>query len=93
MLARVGAEKARARAKRTGPPADGDFLGRVQEGLELYEELAPLHFSRLLAELGSEEAARARMRTETDQRASEQEEALLRIQARLYANGREQAKA
>jgi hypothetical protein len=34
MLARVGEEKARARAGRTGPPADGDLLGRVQESLD-----------------------------------------------------------
>ena len=93
MLARVGEEKARARAARSGPPRDNDFLRRVQASLALYEELRALRFTRLVAELGSETAAREKMRSEADRRTREEEEALARLQARLYRRAREQTEA
>ena len=93
MLARVGEEKSLARAMRSGSPADGDFARRLRECLELYAALVPLRFSRLVAELGSEVAAQERMRAEARYREHEQEEALIRIQTRVYGTDREQAKA
>lgn len=93
MLARVGEEKARARAARSGPPRDNDFLRRIQASLALYEELRVLRFGRLLAELGTEAAARAKMRSEADRRLGEEDETLARLQTRLYRRAREQTEA
>jgi hypothetical protein len=73
---------------RAGPPADGDFLRRIRQCLELYDELVPLRRARLLEELGSPAAARDRMRADADRSARQQEEALIRLQARLYGKGR-----
>jgi hypothetical protein len=67
-------------------------LRRIEESLSLYEELKELRFSRLVAELGSETAAREQMRKESDQRAHEEEEALVRLQARLYGRARRVAR-
>jgi hypothetical protein len=92
ILARVGEEKARARAARSGPPGAGDFQRRIEASLALYEDLKELRFSRLVAELGSETAAREKMRSEEDQRAREKEEAIARLQARLYGRARKQTK-
>lgn len=94
MMARIGEEKARARTARSGPPADGNLVRRVEECLELHRDLTALRFSHLVAELGSEAAARERMRSEAQQSARDHEETLLRIQARLYGSAhREQAEA
>lgn len=89
MLARVGEEKARARRARIGPPSDEHILERVQECLDLYEELVPLQLAQLAAELGSDDAARAKWRHDAQQRAKAEEQSLLRIQRRLYGNGGE----
>jgi hypothetical protein len=86
MLARVGEEKARVRRSRSGLLREGAFLNRVEECLELYEELVPLRLSRLVSELGSESSARGKLRAEAEERAHEQEAMLLRIQGRLYGN-------
>jgi hypothetical protein len=93
MLARVGEEKDRARKMRSGLPADGDFLARVRASLELYEDLSSLRYSRLVAELGNEEDARAELRRDAERRRRSEEDMLLRIQVRLYGGNREQEQA
>jgi len=84
ILARVGQEKERVRRSRGGLPIDGDWAKRIEQSLDLYQELLPLRLSRLVSELGSAEAASEQLRSEQERREREQEAALLRIQARLY---------
>ena len=86
MLGRVGEEKARARRSRVGLPSDERILARIQECLNLYEQLVPLQLTRLATELGSDDAARAKWRNDAQQRAEAEEQSLLRIQKRLYGN-------
>lgn len=86
ILARVGEEKARVHAERSGLSETASVLERVQQSLDLYEQLVPLRLARLTTELGSEEAAKTQLRAEAALSAHEQEIALLRTQTRLYGN-------
>jgi hypothetical protein len=88
MLARVGEEKANAVARRSGSLHPVDIDRRVRSSLDLYEDLLPLRLGRLVVQLGSEEAARERLRLEAGHRAQQEEEALMRIQARVYGSHR-----